>query len=152
SRPGGPTAEPPVLGYFARMCREKGLPLLVEAFIRIRQRGRAPRVRLHIGGSCGPSDEPVVAQLRRQLGEAGLMQDVVFRPNLERSEKVRFLRELTVFSVPAGYGEAFGLYLIEAMAAGVPVVQPRDAAFTELVEATGGGMLCAAEDPGALAE
>jgi hypothetical protein len=58
---------------------------------------------------------------------------VAFFPNLSRAEKIDFLQGLTVFSVPALYGEAFGLYLIEALAAGVPVVQPRHAAFPELV-------------------
>jgi glycosyltransferase involved in cell wall biosynthesis len=146
------TNDPLVLGYFARMCREKGLPLLVEAYLKIRQRGRVQRLKFRIGGSCGPSDEPLVTQLRRQLSEAGFIGDVEFRPNLERAEKVEFLKELSVFSVPAGYGEAFGLYLIEAMAAGVPVVQPRTAAFTELVDATGGGILCAADNAEALAD
>jgi glycosyltransferase involved in cell wall biosynthesis len=57
-----------------------------------------------------------------------------------------------VFSVPARYGEAFGLYLIEAMAAGVPVVQPRTAAFPEIIEATGGGVLCEPGNPKSLAD
>jgi glycosyltransferase involved in cell wall biosynthesis len=63
-----------------------------------------------------------------------------------------FLRGLSVFSVPAPYGEAFGLYVIEALAAGVPVVQPRQAAFPELVAATGGGTVCDPGDPKALAD
>ena len=56
-----------------------------------------------------------------------------------------------MLSVPATYGESFGLYLIEALASGVPVVQPAHAAFPELIEATGGGMLCKPGDPEALA-
>src|SRR5262249_29731904 len=48
-------------------------------------------------------------------------------------------------------GESFGLYVIEALAAGVPVVQPRHAAFPELIGATGGGLLCQPDDPESLA-
>src|SRR5438876_33858 len=62
-----------------------------------------------------------------------------------------FLQGLSAFSVPATYGESFGLYVIEALAAGVPVVQPNHAAFPELIEATGGGVLCEPDDPHALA-
>jgi glycosyltransferase involved in cell wall biosynthesis len=142
----------PTLGFFARMCREKGLDTLVEAFIRLRKWGRAGNVRLHVGGSCGPADQAFVAGLRERLRAEGVLADVEFHPNLDRADKLEFLRSLSVFSVPARYGEAFGLYVIEAMAAGVPVVQPRVAAFPELVEATGGGLLCAEEDPQALAE
>lgn len=134
----------PVLGYFARMCREKGLDLLVEAFIELKHRNSVPNLKLKIGGGCGPGDEPFVAQLKQHLRRAGCLGDVEFHPNLTRGQKVGFLQSLTVFSVPALYGEGFGLYLIESMAAGVPVVQPRHAAFPELIEATGGGVIAEA--------
>ncbi|HKQ37752.1 MAG TPA: glycosyltransferase family 4 protein [Verrucomicrobiae bacterium] len=142
----------PVIGYFARMCREKGLDTLVEAYILLRQRDRIKNVRLHVGGGCGPSDEPFVADLRARLTSAGILRDVQFFPNLERGPKQDFLRNLSVFSVPALYGEAFGLYIIEALASGVPVVQPEVAAFPELIAATGGGRLCAPRNPAALAD
>jgi glycosyltransferase involved in cell wall biosynthesis len=141
----------PVLGYFARMCAEKGLGTLVDAYLHLRQRDRVKNLRLHVGGGLGPSDEPFVNGLRARLQAAGLAGDVEFHPNLERAAKLAFLRLLTVFSVPAAYGEAFGLYLIEALAAGVPIVQPRHAAFPEVVEATGGGVLCEPGDAVALA-
>lgn len=134
----------PVLGYFARMCREKGLDLLVETFIELKRRNTVPNLKLKIGGGCGPGDESFVAQLKEHLRRARCLGDVAFHPNLTREQKVSFLQSLTVFSVPALYGEGFGLYLIEAMAAGVPVVQPRHAAFPELVEATGGGVIAEA--------
>jgi glycosyltransferase involved in cell wall biosynthesis len=134
------------------MCPEKGLDTLVEAYIRLRQRGRVGSLKLRVGGGCGPADTPFVNSLREKLGAGGLLGEADFQPNLDHAGKVEFLRSLSVFSVPARYGEAFGLYVIEAMAAGVPVVQPRVAAFPELIEATGGGVLCAPDDPQALAE
>jgi glycosyltransferase involved in cell wall biosynthesis len=147
-RPSGPS---PSIGFFARMCREKGLDTLVEAFILLKKRGTIPHLRLKIGGSCGPSDQAFVAELRRRLGASGCLGDVEFYLNLDRAAKIAFLKSLTVFSVPALYGEAFGLYLAEAMAAGVPVVQPRIAAFPEMIEASGAGELCEPGDPGSLA-
>jgi glycosyltransferase involved in cell wall biosynthesis len=89
--------------------------------------------------------------MRQKLEAGGLLGEVEFHPNLDRAGKLAFLHSLSVFSVPARYGEGFGLYVIEALAAGVPVVQPRAAAFPELIEATGGGVLCAPDDPQALA-
>ncbi len=142
----------PVLGFLARMCKEKGLDTLVDAFILLKQSGRAGNLRLRIGGSCGPGDEPFVKTLRQRLAAAGFIGQVGFNPNLAHSEKLEFLRSLTVLSVPANYGEAFGLYLIEALAAGVPVVQPRIGAFPELIEATGGGVLCEPGDSKSLAD
>jgi glycosyltransferase involved in cell wall biosynthesis len=142
----------PVLGYFARMCREKGLDTLVEAFIVLKQRDRVHNLKLQIGGGCGPSDKPFVDSLREKLRANGLLQDVEFHPNLDRAGKQGFFRSLSIFSVPALYGEAFGLYVIEALASGVPVIQPRHAAFPELIEATGGGVLCEPGNVNSLAD
>jgi glycosyltransferase involved in cell wall biosynthesis len=123
----------------------------VEAFIRLKKREGLRDLKLRVGGSCGPTDRVVVDEARRALARAGVLGDVEFCPNLSRAEKLAFLRTLSVFSVPATYGEAFGLYVIEALASGVPVVQPDHGAFGELLAATGGGVLCQADDPEALA-
>jgi len=136
------TQNSPTLGYFARMCPEKGLDILVDAFIALKKRDGFETLKLKVGGGCGPGDEPFVKKLRARLREHAVMEDAEFFPNLTRIEKQEFLRSLSVFCVPAPYGEAFGLYVIEAMAAGVPVVQPRHAAYPELIERTGGGILC----------
>jgi glycosyltransferase involved in cell wall biosynthesis len=141
----------PVLGYFARMCHEKGLGMLVDAYLLLKQRESMKPLRLHIGGSCGPTDEPFVEKQRAKLAAAGVLADVHFFPNVDHRGKIAFYRKVSVFSTPALYGEAFGLYVIEALAAGVPVVQPRHAAFPELIEATSGGVLCEAGDVKSLA-
>jgi glycosyltransferase involved in cell wall biosynthesis len=134
------------------MCREKGLDTLVDAFVLLKKRDSAKNLRLHVGGGCGPGDESYVEQQRRKLAQAGLAADVQFFPNVDHAQKIAFYEGLTVFSTPALYGEAFGLYLIEALAAGVPVVQPNHAGFPEIIEATGGGVLCEPGSPKSLAD
>lgn len=144
------TAVPePTLGYFARMGELKGLGRLVEAFIALAP--RHPRLRLLAGGACTAQDASYVAGLRQRLAAAGLADRAAFRPNLSRDEKQDLLRSCTVFSVPATYGEAFGLYVVEALACAVPVALPPSGAFPELVVATGGGVLAADDSPAALA-
>ncbi len=130
-----------VLGYFARMCPEKGLALAVDVFIELERRGTVSNLKFHVGGGCGPGDEPFVEEQKGRLDAAGVLNEVKFFPNVSREEKISFLQSLDVFCTPALYGEAFGLYVIEAMAAGVPVVQPRHAAFPEIVEDTDGGII-----------
>ena len=145
-----PTADPdpnfPTIGYFARMIHGKGLTTLVDAFIALTKRGTVPRVKLRIGGAYTAADEEYVNGLKQKLADAGLAQRVDWRPNVNFTDKVRFFRELSVFSVPATYGEAFGLYIIEAIASGVPVVQPEHGAFPEIIAATNGGVLCKPDD------
>ncbi len=135
-------ASQPVIGFLARMHPAKGLDTLVEAFLQL----KTPGARLRIAGAVTSQDKKFVGSLRRKLGDRA-----EFFPNLDRAAKADFLRRLTVFSVPATYGEAFGLYVLEAQAAGVPVVQPRHGAFPEVLAATGGGLLCAPNQPAALA-
>jgi glycosyltransferase involved in cell wall biosynthesis len=150
-RPAAIPPNPPVLGYFARMCKEKGLHTLVDAFISLKKRNRVPQLKLHAGGAMGPSDEPFVNELKLRLQGNGVLGDVTFFSNVTREQKQQFFRRISVMSVPALYGEAFGLYLLEAWAAGVPVVQPPVASFPELIEATGGGTVAKGTDAESLA-
>ena len=144
-----PRADVPVIGYLARFIPGKGLGVLVDAFIAMKRRGRIPRLRLRCAGSMTADDARYVASLRAKLESAGWAADAEFLPNVSRAEKMEFLRGLDVFTVPAISSEAFGLYVIEALAAGVPVVQPRAFSFSEIVEATGGGVVY---EPGGSAE
>lgn len=141
---------PPVLLYLARYTPAKGLGTLVDAFLQLKQRNRVPGLRLRVGGAMVGEDKRYADSLKQRLKQ--FRHEVEFCPNLARAEKIEFLRTGTVLSVPATYGEAFGLYLLEAWASGVPVVQPRHGAFPELIERTGGGLLCAPDEPAALAD
>ncbi len=142
----------PVIGYFARMIHGKGLTTLVDAFIELARRGSVPRVKLKIGGAKTNVDDKYIANLQKKLQQAGLTNRVEWHPNLSFGDKVKFFRNLTVFSVPATYGEAFGFYILEAMASGVPVVQPEHGAFPELIQLSGGGVICPPDDVSGLAD
>jgi glycosyltransferase involved in cell wall biosynthesis len=140
------------VGYFARVTPEKGLHLLAEAYPLFRRRtGDAP-VRLEAAGYLSRAHEPYLADVTRGLRKAGLADEFAYRGAPNRDGKLAFLRSLNVVSVPAPYDEPKGVFLLEAMASGVPVVQPRRGAFTEIVEKTGGGLLVEPDDPAALAD
>lgn len=143
-----PKAEAPVvIGYLARLCTLKGLPRLVEAFLELTCRCDRP-VELHLAGTVTGRDPQLIDQLKHDIAKANLTDRVRWQINLDGREKLAFLQSIDLLSVPALYGEAFGLYQIEAWAAGVPTVQPRHAAFPELLEMSGAGWLFDAEKPG----
>lgn len=149
-----PAAAPPAIptiGYLARLNEAKGLSHLVEAFIALARDHADSTTRLRLAGTATAGDAPGLAAAREKFAAAGLTERVDWLPNLSRDEKISFLRSLSLLSVPVQYPEAFGLYVIEAMACGIPVVQPDSAAFPELIAATGGGLTVEPRNPAALA-
>ncbi len=146
-------AEPPpfIIGYLARICPEKGLHILVDAFRIVAEAFGANNVRLHVAGYLGKRDEPYLEELVNQIQGWGLSDSFVYYGEVTRSEKIDFLNRLHVFSVPTVYRESKGLSIIEALANGVPVIQPLHGAFPEIIKATEGGVLVETESPEAVA-
>lgn len=144
--------DPPVIGYLERQCKEKGLDVLAKAFIILKKDNRFKNIKLRVAGGMTPGDEPFVNGVKRYLTKAGVIGDVEFLPNLEVRERIEFLSSLTVLSVPAEHKEAFGVYVIEALASGVPVVQPNHGAFTELMNIIKGGIIYEPNEPSILAK
>ncbi len=140
----------PTLGFLARMIPGKGLHLLVDAFIELKKRNRVPDLRLRLAGSKTQAEEKFIRQQQHKLAAAGLTDSVDWHFNITLAEKVCFLHTLDVLSVPTTYAESFGLYVLEAWAAGVPVVQPRTGAFPELIGMTNAGVLYEPGDQGSL--
>jgi glycosyltransferase involved in cell wall biosynthesis len=131
---------PPVVAFLGQLCRGRGLDTLVEAFLAIRQAGALPGLKLRAAGGMGPEDGPFVKAIQQRLAHEDVA-DVEIGPGLDRSARQKLLREVSVVAVPSRQPEAFGLFAIEAMAAGVPVVLSRLGAYPELIEATGGGLV-----------
>jgi glycosyltransferase involved in cell wall biosynthesis len=148
----GQTSDEYRVGYFARVAPEKGLHVLAEAYARFRRRTGPARIVLQVAGYMAPGHREYLAKAQDILSKAGLGGEFSYHGTLDRAEKQAFLRGLDVLSVPATYDEPKGMFLLEAMACGVPVVQPRRGSFTEMVEKTGGGLLVKPDDPEAIAD
>jgi glycosyltransferase involved in cell wall biosynthesis len=144
--------EPPYrLGYFARICPQKGFHHIIDAFIRLREMAEAPPCVLRASGWLEPGHRRYFDEQLHRLAANGLASDFEYVPAPDLASKVRFLHSIDVMSVPTTYREPKGLYILEAWANGVPVVQPRHGTFPELIEQTGAGLLVEPDDPQALA-
>ncbi|HEV7746480.1 MAG TPA: glycosyltransferase family 4 protein [Pyrinomonadaceae bacterium] len=139
------------VGFFARIAPEKGLHVLADAYRRLRARGDLPNARLEAAGYLAPEHKGYLQDIEQEMNRSGFGNEFQYRGVLDREQKIAFLQTLDVLSVPATYDEPKGMFLLEAMACGVPVLQPRRGGFTELVEATGGGELVEPDNPEALA-
>lgn len=145
--------QPPyTIGYFARICPEKGFHNLVDAFLAFNKLPDVPFTRLRVSGWLGGNNHEFFERQMAKLHAAGLSDRVEHVPAPDHAGKIAFLQSLDVLSVPTVYHEPKGIYILEALANGVPVVQPRHGSFPELIEATAGGLLVEPNDPVALAE
>jgi len=147
SRPAAPT-----IGFMERLCHAKGFDILVDAFTILKSERRFADVRLKATGGSTPEDKEFIADGRRRLEQAGVAEHVEIVEDFDRPSRIGFLSELSVLAVPSRHKEAFGLYAIEAMAAGVPVVLPDHGVASELVGMTGGGLTHTPHDSRSLAE
>ena len=149
---GPSTSHPLTIGFLARLVPEKGLHLLVDAFIRLVGSEEFPELQLFAGGYVSRAYETYIQGIRKTIKDHGLEDRVKLLGTLNRAEKLRFFRQIDVFSVPATYREPKGISILEALASGVPVVQPDHGAYPEWVNATQGGLLHRPQDSADLAE
>lgn len=148
----GNRPEVPTIGYLSRMCPDKGLDTLVEAFLELKKNEKLRDAKLRIAGGKRSDDEAFVKKIQQKLRSGGMIDDVEFLPDFDREARIAFLRSLSVLSVPEKQPVAYGLYVLEALAAGVPVVEPESGVFPELLEITGGGLLFEPNNVEALAD
>ncbi len=140
------------VGYLARICPQKGLHVLAEAFRILRSRPATADCRLRVAGYLAGEFRGYFELVESDLRAWGLSDCFEYVGELDSAGKRRFLGELDVFSVPVVYPEPKGQFVPEALAAGTPVVLPRLGCLPEWVEATDGGILVEPGDATALAD
>jgi len=140
--------EPFTIGYLSGIAEGKGLDLLVEAWRALAARtGRD--VRLRVAGRV--LDRAYWRKIARSVEEGGLAKGFEYAGEVGFDDKVRFLQRCSAFCVPSRYAEVRGLAVMEAMAAGVPVVVPEAGGYPEMLSLTGGGLLFRSGDVDELA-
>ena len=139
------------IGYVSRMCYELGLDILIDAFILLKKEKEFDDVTLHITGGSTGDDRKFLKAQKSRIHKQGLSEAVIFHGDFEEEGLREFFKEVSVLSVPVRKGEAFGIYLLESMASGIPIVQPALGAFPEIVRRSGGGVTYEPNNPEALA-
>lgn len=145
------TEKEPVIGYISRMCEENGLGVLVDAFILLKQKSEFATVRLKITGGKTGDDIHFIKDQKQKIDKAGLESEVFWVEEFEGEERQKFFDSVRLISVPVLNGEAFGLYMLESMASGIPMVQPALGAFPEVINLSGGGFVYGRNKPEHLA-
>lgn len=144
--------DPPVLGYMCRMSEYFGLGIVVDAFLELKKKESFGNLRLFLTGGYTGLDKPFVDRQLDKIKAGGFEDDLRIFPEFHKGKRIEFLKSLTLLSVPVLSGEAFGAYQVEALAAGVPVVQPNVGCYPEFVAATQGGIIYDPNTPEMLAE
>lgn len=136
-----PNPDVPTIGYLSRLNKENGFEILVDAFIRLKENPKFSNAKLKVtGGKTGDDDKFINRQVDK-LKRKGFQNAIEFIEDFRTESLGSFFEGLTLLSVPVLEGEAFGLYQIESLASGIPLVQPRLGAFPEIIEASGGGVI-----------
>lgn len=151
-RPAGSNDGEFVIGFLGRICPEKGLHLLAEAFTHLAEETDLGPLRLVAAGYLPPAGKAYLEEIRGMLGQFGLAGRFEYRGELDRAGKIAFLKSLDLMSLPTVYRESKGLPVLEAWACGVPAVLPSHGAFPEMVADCGAGLLCTPQDPRSLAD
>lgn len=143
---------PPAIGFLSRLMESLGISIIIDAFILLKNNYGHQDLQLYLTGGNTADDRLFLEKAKSKLTLANCLKDVTIFDNYDRDSRIEFLSKLTLLSVPMIKGEAFGLFQLEALAAGVPVVQPDVGAFPEIIELTAGGVTYSPNSPEKLAE
>ena len=140
------------IGYFSRICHDKGLHLLAEALEILARKAPDCRFTLHAAGYLAPEDRDYLREVQRRFEAGHLRGRFNYAGSPDRSGKIAFLQSVDMVCLPSVFPESKGIAALEAWANAKPVVTPNAGAFPELVNDTDGGMLFEQGDAESLAQ
>ena len=139
------------IGFISRMNESNGLGVLLDAFILLKKDPKWGDVKLIITGGSTGDDDKFMKGVKKKIKQTSLEKYVEFHKDFEEEGRHDFFKKVSMISVPVLQGEAFGLYLLESMASGIPVVQPEVGSFPEIIKKSEGGISYTPNTPEKLA-
>jgi len=130
--------------FLGRLEKRKGLPFLLEAFARVKR--DFPDTRLVVVGGDGG-----LRSVCELYVERNRLPDVVFTGYVPDEAKPRYFKAADIYCAPNTGGESMGMVLLEALAAGAPIVASRIEGFSEVLTDGSEGLLVPPRDSEALA-
>lgn len=144
--------EPPTIGYLARLAPEKGLQHVIDAFIELHRDPKYHATQLRVAGWLGPQNVAFWEEQKNKIAAAGLSDKLIHDGEIDHQHKIDYLRSLDVLCVPTTYRDPKGLFVLEALASGTPVLVSAHGAFPEMLTRHGGGWCVKSGDTPALVQ
>ena len=128
------------IGYMSKINSLFGADLLFEAFAALKKETQFRNLKLNYTGGYTEDYKKVVSDLKRKAKQLNIENDIEFFEDLSYEGKKLFMENISLFCVPSRRKEAFGMQILEAFAAEVPVIMPGIGAYSELVEKSKAGL------------
>jgi glycosyltransferase involved in cell wall biosynthesis len=140
------------VGFLGQFSRDSGLDLLVEAAARLREQPHLAGLRIRAVGGCTDADKPFVRELTRRIEKLSLGRHIELCKQFDETAKQNLFVDAVLLAAPARRATAWSRSVLEAQAAGLPVVAADHGGAAEILRRTNGGVLCEPGSADALAE
>ena len=138
------------IGYMSKINSHFGADILFEAFVELKKESQFSKLKLKYTGGYTNDYKKIISEINSKAKLQNIENDIEFFEDLSYEGKRNFLDSISLFCVPSRRKEAFGMHILEAFAAEVPVVMPEIGAYPELIEKSKAGLCYNPEDVSAL--
>lgn len=145
-----PSFNPPIIGYLSRFTKCLGLDIIADAFVILKERYKMDRLKFRVSGGYTPEDKLYFNEVLKKMEKYKDFIEV--DPYLYQNDINNFYKQITLLCVPTCFGEASGVFLMESIACGIPVIEPDMGVYPSIIRNTGSGITFKNNNPEEIAK